>query len=125
MTAYLIFGAWLFSMWLTAVAVGHRPAAVPRPIRVVFGDRAAVAACVFRAETRGQERPWRAVGRAGELGGFQIHPTHFGHVVSRSGRRVFVDPGRLFNPWFNTRVAFVISRGGTDWSAWTTAGRCT
>ena len=59
-------------------------------------------------ETGGTYDP-RAVGRAGERGWFQIHPVH----------RSWVDWGRLFDPFYNTRVAYRLSRGGTNWRPWT------
>lgn len=49
-----------------------------------------------------------AVGSAGERGLFQIHPVHFG----------WAKPRRLFESLYNARVAFRLSRGGRDWSAW-------
>lgn len=51
----------------------------------------------------------RALGSAGERGLFQIHPVHFARF----------DPGRLFQPRYNARAAFVLSRGGRDWTPWT------
>lgn len=46
-----------------------------------------------------------ATGAAGERGWFQLHPVH----------------GALstYDPWGNVQGAFIISSGGTDWSAWT------
>lgn len=49
-----------------------------------------------------------ARGRAGERGLFQIHPVHFG----------WLDEARLYEPLYNARIAYRLSRGGRDWHAW-------
>lgn len=49
-----------------------------------------------------------AVGRAGERGLFQIHPIHFS----------WAQPRRLFDPVWNSRIAYRLSRGGTTWRHW-------
>lgn len=82
-------------------------AASLRAIRQVFGARAPAAIRVARCETGGTFDP-RAVGRAGERGIFQIHPVHFG----------WAQPRRLFDPVWNSRVAYRLSRGGRDWRPW-------
>jgi hypothetical protein len=53
----------------------------------------------------------RAVGAAGELGWWQIHPIH----------RWAHQGGDLFDVRYNTRVAYRLSKGGTDFSPWTCA----
>ena len=85
----------------------HRTEAV-QAIRQVFGVRAPAAIRVASCETGGTFDP-RALGRAGERGIFQIHPVHFS----------WASPRRLFEPLYNARVAFRLSRGGTSWRAWT------
>lgn len=78
-------------------------------IRLVFpASTEAAAIRVARCETGGTFNP-RAVGRAGERGLFQIHPVHFS----------WAQPHRLFDPVWNSRVAFRLSRGGTNWRPWT------
>jgi hypothetical protein len=103
--------------YLTARAVEHEVA------RAASSHRAASVAAirlVFPAATEnaavrvaGCETGWtfnpRAVGRAGERGLFQIHPVHFS----------WAQPWRLFDPVWNARVAYRLSRGGTSWRAWT------
>ena len=63
---------------------------------------------VVRCETGGTYDA-RARGGAGERGLFQIHPVHFG----------WVDERRLYEPLYNARIAYRLSRGGTSWRAWT------
>lgn len=78
-----------------------------RAIRLVFPAHAEGRAIrVARCESRLDPR---AVGGAGERGLFQIHPVHFS----------WADPRRLFEPIYNARVAYRLSRGGTSWRAWT------
>lgn len=74
-------------------------------IRRVFGPTAGAAIRVASCESHLYPR---AVGAAGERGLFQIHPVHFG----------WLDEWRLFEPAYNSRIAYRMSRGGTDWSAW-------
>lgn len=88
-------------------ASSHRADSVAA-IRSVFGVRAPAAIRIALCETGGTLNP-RAVGRAGERGLFQIHPVHFS----------WAQPGRLFDPVWNSRVAFRLSRGGTRWGPWT------
>lgn len=79
---------------------------VRKAICDVFGSRCAYALRIARCESNFNPR---AVGRAGELGAFQIHPVHF--------RRF--NAARLFDPVYNARAAYILSRGGRDWSPWT------
>jgi hypothetical protein len=84
-----------------------RRARISRVVCSVFGARCRGALRVVSCETGGTFDP-RAVGRAGERGLFQIHPVHFGSLDER----------RLFEPLYNSRFAFRLSRGGRDWSHW-------
>ena len=62
------------------------------------------ALAIIQCESGGN--PW-AIGYEGEMGLFQIHP--------------YWHPAATFDPEGNARAAYRISRGGTDWSAWTCA----
>lgn len=85
-----------------------RCGASPRAIIVdVFGARAAAALRVAECESHLYPR---AIGAAGERGLFQIHPVHRSWLGSRWAR--------LFEPRVNARVAYGMSDGGTNWSAW-------
>ena len=82
--------------------------AVKAAVCEVFGSRCAGALRVARCETGGTLDP-RARGSAGERGLFQIHPIHWG----------WINENRLFQPAYNARVAWRLSRGGTNWTHWT------
>jgi len=73
----------------------------------VFGSRCAVAWRVAGCETGGTYDP-HALGGEGERGLFQIHPIHFGWLNER----------RLWEPGYNARIAWRLSRHGTDWGPW-------
>jgi hypothetical protein len=75
---------------------------------VFTGTRCGPAIRVATCETGGTLDP-HARGRAGERGLFQIHPVHFG----------WVDEARLWQPLYNARIAYRLSRGGRSWRAWT------
>ena len=77
-----------------------------KDIRGRVGDWYGIAGC----ETGGTYYN-RAVGGAGELGWFQIHPVHFG----------WADPGQLSDARYNTRAAWRLSSGGTNAGPWTCA----
>lgn len=99
---------------LTAMAPQEAPGASSQPptarariaICHVFGSRCAAAVRVARCESHLNRY---ALGSAGERGLFQIHPVHFG----------WVDERRLFEPYYNARIAYRLSRGGRTWRAWT------
>jgi hypothetical protein len=75
----------------------------------VFPKATAPAALrVVGCETGGTFNPWARNRRSGAAGYFQViarwHP--------------WVNLRRLFEPFSNARVAYRISHGGRDWSAW-------
>lgn len=84
-------------------------------IRAVFPDWAEdYAIRIARCETGGTFDP-RATGDGGNsIGLFQINHVWW-HLSWVGG------PGRLVDPWHNSRVALRISGGGRDWSPWTCA----
>ncbi len=65
------------------------------------------AACIAMHESRGRQF---ATGAAGERGYWQINPVN-GDLST-------------YNAYGNARSAVLMSRDGTDWSAWTTARDC-
>jgi hypothetical protein len=102
-----------FAGFKSSVAVAERAGvhqssvrSVTSIIRHVFGRYWAQALRVARCESHLNPR---AHGSAGERGIFQIHPVHFG----------WIDERRLWQPLYNARIAYRMSRGGRDWSAWT------
>jgi soluble lytic murein transglycosylase-like protein len=95
-----------FVLFMPNVAGAHGGANVAA-IRAVFPATTEDAAIrVARCESRLYAR---AVGSAGERGLFQIHPVHF----------AWASPARLFDPFYNARVAYRLSRAGRSWSHWT------
>lgn len=84
--------------------------AITRRFGPTGGRALAVAAC----ETGGTWNP-RATGALGERGLFQIHPVHRRGAVAAAGYAW----DQMYEVAPNVDVAYRISRGGTDWSAWT------
>lgn len=106
--------AGMLVLFVTIVAVvadtahGASRAYVRQVICEVFGPHCGQALRVASCETAGTFNVW-ARGNAGERGLFQIHPTHFG----------WLNEAKLYQPIYNTLAAYRLSRGGTNWSAWT------
>ena len=91
-------------------------------VYAVFPDRVqAYAMKIVACETGSTYSRW-ATGAAGERGYFQIHPSNTGRALldPRTGKRkgsiIF---GKLYQPWYNTWVAYYMSHGGRDWHEWT------
>lgn len=117
---FVLAGIAVFALLLSRAASQEAAAHATSPYRTiaaVFGSTAPAAYRVARCETGGTFNP-RALGRAGERGWFQVHPIHFGRTVRSRVGSVYVSSSRLFDPRFNSRVAYVISSGGTSWRAW-------
>lgn len=79
--------------------------------QVVFGAHASTAFCIAGAETGGTYSE-TAISKTNDYGEWQIH----------NGLTMYGP--RIFNAYSNALVAFRMSRGGTDWSPWTTHARC-
>lgn len=99
---------------------------VKRAIRTVFGAHASVALCIADRENSYSQT---AVGAAGEVSTFQIHPVWFGTrwYLRRAERPRFVRVSRatlIASPRYAAAVAYEISRAGTDWSPWTVHAAC-
>lgn len=88
-----------------------------RAIRHVF-PRSTEGAAIRVARCESRLNP-RAIGRAGERSIFQIHPVHFWRVVRSRAGRIYVDPRRLTDSVYASRVAYVLSVRGTNWRPWT------
>jgi hypothetical protein len=79
--------------------------------RRVFGRRWRSAWCVSYYESR----HYLAARNGTNLGPWQINVT----------AHPWANPYRLTHSWrYSARVAYRISAGGRDWSAWTTHGLC-
>ena len=91
-------------------AISSVPHECPALIVEAFGANAPAACRVARCESS-----WRvdAVGAAGEVGVFQIHPVHFPHLYSTYGAAA-----NLASMEINVAYAYSLSRGGSDWTHW-------
>lgn len=108
-------GLWRATGWEAAQArsLSNRSVA-ERAIRQVFGARAPAAIRVAGCETGWTFYP-RAVSRTGDYGLFQAN--YLAHHWRGESRAEFA--ARQFNLAYNVRWAYRLSRGGTDWRAWT------
>lgn len=102
--------------------VSHQYATAKKIIYSVFpASKAAYAMRIAGCETGMTYSRW-ATGSAGERGYFQIHPGNAGRALydPRTGKRVgSIEFKKLYQPWYNTWVAYYMSNGGTRWSEWT------
>lgn len=103
-------------IFVAALALATSASASPRSTAwnvsvKVFGAHAPTALCIASAETGGTFSP-TAVSPTDDHGLFQIH-----RGLETYGKRIY-------NVWFNARIAYRMSRGGTNWSPWTTHGLC-
>jgi len=106
-----------FALWSLASPVrSETTSSARRVIHSVFGSQSREAIRVARCESKLDPR---AVGGAGELGLFQIHPSHFGKTLRSRAGKITVRARRLLDPIYNARVALVLSHGGTRWRPWT------
>lgn len=72
----------------------------------------------------GQKYNSDAYNSSGATGYFQILQSHDGTTYSYNGISVTVDRNRLFNPRYNTLVAYVMSHDGKDLSPWYSSRLC-
>lgn len=103
--------------WARTADAARVPASARQVVCSTFKQGCEYALRIASCETGGTFNR-RARGRAGERGWFQIHPVHFGSRLRSAAGSVVVDPDRLYDPAYNTRVAYVLSNGGRDWSPW-------
>ena len=88
-----------------------QPGLIARISRAVFGPRAATAACIAHFESTDGAKLYNRP----NLGPWQIDVDVHTWV---SASRVVSDW------WYAARVAYRLSRGGSDWSPWSTHGLC-
>lgn len=108
----------VFACLTLAVGIAPARASIPadralalRVSRVVFGVHSATAFCIAGYETGRTYSPF-ARSSTDDHGEWQIH----------NGLRIY--GRRIYDIWFNARIAYKMSRGGRDWSRWTgTYGR--
>lgn len=95
-----------------AAAAGRpQPALIARISKQVFGPRWRVAACIAHYESTDGAHLYNGP----NLGPWQINVAAHPWV---NAWRVVTDW------WYSARVAYRISDGGRDWSAWSTRGNC-
>lgn len=77
-------------------------------IRSVFGPRAPLATCIAYHESGLRTS---VVSATGDYGLFQIN---------YQAHHTWVDftPSKIFNPLYNSRIAYRLSKKGTNWHAW-------
>jgi hypothetical protein len=116
--ALLVFvcAGWLRAVDLQVAQAGglSNRSVAERAIRQVFGARSPAAIRVAGCETGWTFYP-RAVSRTGDYGLFQAN--YWAHHWRGESRAEFA--ARQFNLAYNVRWAYRLSRGGTDWRAWT------
>lgn len=61
---------------------------------------------------------------SGASGYFQILSSHDGTTYTFNGISITVDRTRLFDGYYNTLVAYLMSKGGTDLSPWYSSRGC-
>lgn len=109
--------------FVSSALAAHRNPRSLSAIRQVFGKRAGQAECIASHEAGASLKP-TAVSPTGDHGLFQINArSWFGKVARwswgpRGYRRFYVQRRFIYDPLYNAKVAFVISRGGTNWRPW-------
>lgn len=58
---------------------------------------------------------WATNDSSGTAGLFQIHPGNDGTTWSWGSRSITIDSSRLYNSWYNAKVALHMSLGGSKW----------
>ncbi len=73
---------------------------------------------VVGCETGGTYKAWAKNPRSGALGWFQFVPGNHGRLISWGRWSLRVDYFRMWQPWYATRAALILSAGGTNWGEW-------
>jgi hypothetical protein len=102
---------------VTLLVAPSAHAGQPQPTRIarislaVFGPRAPLARCIAHYESTDGAHLYNG----SNLGPWQINVT----------AHPWVNPRRVVTDWwYSARVAYRISAGGRDWSAWSTSRMC-
>lgn len=61
---------------------------------------------------------------SGAAGYFQIMPIHDGTRYTYNGISIVVDFNHIYDPYYNTLVAYLMSRDGKDLSPWYSSQSC-
>lgn len=112
LTATLVTGLLLTnSVGALASRDARQTTRLQRVAHKVFGKRAGAALCIAHYESTDGAHLYNWP----NLGPWQISVT----------AHPWVDRRRVVTDWlYSARVAYRISKGGTDWGAWATAGDC-
>lgn len=98
--------------------------AAKKTIQLVFPSSTSdIMLKVAGCETGGIYNP-DAHNRSGASGYFQILSGHDGETYKYDGISVTVDKNRLFEPMYNSLVAYCMSKGGTSLSPWNQSKGC-
>lgn len=76
------------------------------------------ALAVSGCETGHKYTPWSENVSSHTAGLFQIHPGNHGTTWYWNGSSITIDRSKLFDPWYNTKVALHMSKGGENWGQW-------
>lgn len=104
----------------TASSGGETPyAKAKRIVYAVFpASTEAAALRVVGCETGYSYSPWSRNRSSGALGWFQFIPGNHGRFISFGRFSMKIDYNRMYQPWYATRAAWILSQGGTDWGEW-------
>lgn len=72
----------------------------------------------------GQKYNAEAHNSSGAAGYFQIMPIHDGTRYTYNGISIVVDFNRIYDPGYNTLVAYLMSHDGKDLSPWYSSQSC-
>lgn len=79
---------------------------------------AAAALSVVDCETGGTFDRWAHNSTTDVRGYFQVDSGNGGRVFHYRGETLTLDSSRLYDPWYNTRVALFMTSGGVNWGEW-------
>lgn len=123
----LSIGVAFLALILPPTSLAHKTSnyeAAKKVVNVVFPPNTqSMMLRVLGCETGGKYNS-NAHNSSGASGYFQILSSHNGSTFSYSGISITVDSNRLFDPVYNTLVAYVMSNGGTSLSPWFSSRGC-
>lgn len=109
--ASILIAAFALAAAQTVRAGAPRPTLLARISRDVFGSHARAAECIAHFESTD--------------GAHLFNGSNLGPWQDNVGAHPWIDARRIVRDWrYAAKVTFRISRGGTDWSPWTTHGLC-
>lgn len=104
--------------------ISHNRGIVAQAVRIYFpASKRDIMLKVAGCET-GQTWYPLAYNSSGASGEFQIMRSHNGSTFTYDGISITVDSTRLFDPYYNTLVAYVMSQGGQNLDPWYSSESC-